>query len=602
MASKITDTDRPNVGDEEPSAQPLDAPVAQPLKLLEARVNEVQSRWHAVEQQLGEKDRTIADLRIDLDARAAVIKRLEATLDEAVAARDFAQDANAATQAELSYLEGQLQQQSDLLSSYQEQLSAATGEYQLLQDELGNAYGEIQELRSDLEQEPDSGEIVDRGGAELSAGREAVARAVTDLEPYLQERKRGQSQQQDELAQHADSPDRLQQRTAEQAALLDAERENGARLDAQNKVLESRCADREATIAVLQHKLAGRMAEIEAAREETAGVQAQLGELEDTMAVQVKEIQQLRGGIAQRDDAIQGLEEALDGETRLTTELKAQLEEQSARVRAAEAKLADKMDETRALELQLAGLRDRVSEAEADLAQRTAEVGALEGTAQRTAETLAATTGNLEQATREAEALKGELRAARALNQELEELVSTTQVDRRVFEAELGAQQLLINELEQDLARQQQTVGRLDSSVARIAKIAASLETLDRQMASSTPAPSEEHLVPAAASGPKPFVVMEGKRYPLDKPVITLGRSRTNDVHLQSMFASRFHARLLVEPSGEVTIEDLASRNGVRVNAEKVSRQVLQHRDKIWIGERELVFFAPEAATGAHDS
>lgn len=598
MASKITDNDRPDVGDEEPSPQPLDAPVAQPLKLLEARVNEVQSRWHAVEQQLGEKDRTIADLRMDLEARAAIIKRLEATLGEAVAARDFARDANAATQAELSHLEDQLKQQSDQLSSYQEQLSAATGEYQLLQDELGNAYGEIQELRSDLEQHPDSDGIVDRSGA----GRGAVAHAVTDLESYIQERKRDKPQPRDESVQSADSPSKWQQRMADQEALLHAERENTARLDAQNEVLESRCADREETIAVLQHKLAGRMAEIEAAREESAEAKAQLGELEDTMAAQVKEIQQLRGSIAQRDDAIQGLEEALDSETRLTTEFKAQLEDQSARVRAAEVRLADKMGETRELELQLAGLRDRVSEAEADLAERTAEIGTLERTAQRTAETLAAATGDLERATREADELKGELRAARALHQELEELVSTTQVDRRVFEAELGAQQLLINELEQDLSRQQQTVGRLDSSVARIAKIAASLETLDRQMASSTSAPSEEQLVPAVASSPKPFVAVEGKRYPLDKPVVTLGRSRTSDIHLQTMFASRLHARLLVQPSGEVTIEDLASRNGVRVNSQKVSRQVLQHGDKIHIGERELVFFAPEAATGAHDS
>ena len=170
-----------------------------------------------------------------------------------------------------------------------------------------------------------------------------------------------------------------------------------------------------------------------------------------------------------------------------------------------------------------------------------------------------------------------------------------THLDREVFEAELGAQQLLINELEQDLAKQQQTVQLLDSSVDRITTIAASLETLDRQMAFNDPRESTEHVVMAASEpGPHPCLVCEGQTFVLDKPVMTIGRSKKNDIHLQSLFTSRFHARVVVRPSGEVIIEDLASRNGVRVNSEKVTRETLHHEDRIWIGEREMTFLVPD--------
>lgn len=57
--------------------------------------------------------------------------------------------------------------------------------------------------------------------------------------------------------------------------------------------------------------------------------------------------------------------------------------------------------------------------------------------------------------------------------------------------------------------------------------------------------------------------------YPLDAPVVTIGRSRTNDISLDDARVSRHHARIVRDASGYL-IEDLNSRNGTRVDERAV--------------------------------
>jgi pSer/pThr/pTyr-binding forkhead associated (FHA) protein len=66
---------------------------------------------------------------------------------------------------------------------------------------------------------------------------------------------------------------------------------------------------------------------------------------------------------------------------------------------------------------------------------------------------------------------------------------------------------------------------------------------------------------------------------------------RTNDCQLvlDDPLVSRNHARLMVEAE-QVTVEDLGSRNGVKVNGERlVEPRVLEHGDMILIGTQEMV-------------
>jgi len=77
-----------------------------------------------------------------------------------------------------------------------------------------------------------------------------------------------------------------------------------------------------------------------------------------------------------------------------------------------------------------------------------------------------------------------------------------------------------------------------------------------------------------------------------------LGRDPGCSVWINSDFASRRHARLVVETGGLV-LEDLGSRNGTFVNGEILTApRQLAHLDEIRIGPARLVLhIAPAGAT-----
>ena len=72
-------------------------------------------------------------------------------------------------------------------------------------------------------------------------------------------------------------------------------------------------------------------------------------------------------------------------------------------------------------------------------------------------------------------------------------------------------------------------------------------------------------------------------KYPLFKETMTLGRADSCDIQLNSDFLSRVHARIVSAPNG-VAIEDVESRNGIRVNDKAVKRQALRNGDIIELG------------------
>jgi len=88
-------------------------------------------------------------------------------------------------------------------------------------------------------------------------------------------------------------------------------------------------------------------------------------------------------------------------------------------------------------------------------------------------------------------------------------------------------------------------------------------------------------------------------RYELPGGSTTLGRGDDNDIVLSGDLVSRRHARLEVGDE-EVTVEDLGSRNGVRVNGEKLTaRRSLKLGDIVIVGENTLAVRQSSAAEGA---
>lgn len=70
---------------------------------------------------------------------------------------------------------------------------------------------------------------------------------------------------------------------------------------------------------------------------------------------------------------------------------------------------------------------------------------------------------------------------------------------------------------------------------------------------------------------------------------ITMGRSPSNDVTIESRFVSRNHCRLVTTAHYSV-IEDLQSQNGLMVDSRRVSVHRLHHGDRVQMGEHILAY------------
>jgi hypothetical protein len=77
----------------------------------------------------------------------------------------------------------------------------------------------------------------------------------------------------------------------------------------------------------------------------------------------------------------------------------------------------------------------------------------------------------------------------------------------------------------------------------------------------------------------------EGDPIALSREIMTIGRSRDNDICIPSRAVSRDHARLVVS-ARSVTVIDMHSANGCFVNDEPVKRHKLREADVLRIGDR----------------
>jgi hypothetical protein len=104
---------------------------------------------------------------------------------------------------------------------------------------------------------------------------------------------------------------------------------------------------------------------------------------------------------------------------------------------------------------------------------------------------------------------------------------------------------------------------------------------------------------PAVASAAAPaeravatraVVAVDGRRYLLEGPRATIGRSKDADCVLRDPNVSRRHAELRCSPAGDWTIADLGSTNGVKVNGRRVASTRLRPGDEVTLGTTTFLF------------
>src|SRR5262249_17250671 len=78
------------------------------------------------------------------------------------------------------------------------------------------------------------------------------------------------------------------------------------------------------------------------------------------------------------------------------------------------------------------------------------------------------------------------------------------------------------------------------------------------------------------------------KEVPLGSRPVTMGRAPDNDVAIDNLAVSNYHARVYVE-AGSLVVEDLNSLNGTFLNDMRVERAMLKDGDSILIGKHHIV-------------
>jgi len=79
-----------------------------------------------------------------------------------------------------------------------------------------------------------------------------------------------------------------------------------------------------------------------------------------------------------------------------------------------------------------------------------------------------------------------------------------------------------------------------------------------------------------------------------DKAEITIGRNLKNDIQIDNLAVSNFHARI-EHQLGHYFIEDLNSTNGTYINDKKISKWGIQDGDTASVGKHSLVFMLEDA-------
>lgn len=95
---------------------------------------------------------------------------------------------------------------------------------------------------------------------------------------------------------------------------------------------------------------------------------------------------------------------------------------------------------------------------------------------------------------------------------------------------------------------------------------------------------------PAAAVATRAVVSLGDRRYVLEGPRATIGRSKEANCVLRDPNVSRRHAELRRSTAGDWTISDLGSTNGVKVNGRRISSTRLNPGDQVTMGTTTFVF------------
>ena len=166
--------------------------------------------------------------------------------------------------------------------------------------------------------------------------------------------------------------------------------------------------------------------------------------------------------------------------------------------------------------------------------------------------------------------------------------LSELELERGETAKTLRKQRDVIEYIETEIRTRLTEVARNSQSAERRREISSKVNELDQRRALRREREQGDFINPI---GQLTLLTDEDEKevYDIGASTLTIGRAPNNGIQLPAESVSREHARL-TPTSGGVLIEDLCSRNGLKVNDSSVNSQHLRSGDEITIGKLRLRF------------
>ncbi len=142
-----------------------------------------------------------------------------------------------------------------------------------------------------------------------------------------------------------------------------------------------------------------------------------------------------------------------------------------------------------------------------------------------------------------------------------------------------------------DHSGQPRDLGPAAGAAAGVAAAGAGGLLPDDEPEETAPPPRPRRVNPAD----RPWLDVDGERYPLMGAMTILGRDDSADIILDDPGISRRHSELRVTTDGPhfvTTIRDLGSTNGTYVNGERITTTHLEDGDRVTVGRTSITFRA----------
>jgi len=549
------------------------------LERLETDLRDLQQRWHSIEDELRERDIHAAKLEESLRARSMALEALDEELQAANRARvelERAGESMRALQAE------QLQQ----IEAQQHELQARNQKLGSLREELDQSRADIEALTAEQTERQVQEAAVAASAAQVVAREQALLECRTriqDLENHLEGRRARWQAVQATCERQTRLLATLEQAARAKEQQLLRQDGEARRMTAQVRILEQRLLDSQRQAEAVSHENQALLGELDAR-------DTQLSTLSETLNATRTDGDSLAATVDQKAAQIEDLQQQLQtmaGELKIARH---NLDEAETHAVAQEEFISEERARTAALTGQLETLENELATAHESLSAEDRRMADVDASAAELAAALMAADEELKELRDDRRSLGKELKARDEEITRLDARVTELQAQHVATESEFARQQAMISDLEVELQRKVESLEQVGQGLDRIGELEARIMQLDSMMSRTLDARDDGQ---DSYGGITRVMVSVGSeravKYPLFKATMVIGRSADSDIQIRRQYISRHHARLCTE-HGDTYIEDLDSKNGVLVNASRITRHLLRNGDLVDLGKMQFKF------------